>query len=98
MKKTKTFNDNYCFKIQDSRFKILDSRFMIQVSRFKIDLRSSLLTLGKADASLDCPRREWGLTPLCEAVATFSGYSKDLSRLSLNRSLQDSRCSRVQEL
>ena len=25
-------------------------------------------------------RREWGLAPLCGAVATFSGYSKDPSR------------------
>jgi len=52
------------------------------------DLRSSLLTLGIADASIAGLRREWGLTPLCEAAATFSGYSEGLSRLSLNRSLQ----------
>ena len=25
-------------------------------------------------------RREWGLAPLCEAVVTFSHYSKDPSR------------------
>ena len=25
-------------------------------------------------------RREWGFAPLCGAVATFSGYSKDPSR------------------
>ena len=29
---------------------------------------------------LSSPRREWGLAPLCGAVATFSGYSKDPSR------------------
>ena len=49
----------------------------------------SLLTrFGIADASIAGLRREWGLTPLCEAAATFSGYSEGLSRLSLNRSLQ----------
>ena len=52
-----------------------------------VELRSSLLTLGRADTSIAGFRREWGLTPLCEAAATFSGYSEGLSRLSLNRSL-----------
>ena len=54
---------------------------------FGFDLQSSLLTLGRADASIAGFRREWGLTPLCEAAATFSGYSEGLSRLSLNRNL-----------
>jgi hypothetical protein len=57
---------------------------------FTLELRSSLLTLGIADASIAGFRREWGLTPLCEAAATFSGYSEGLSRLSLNRSLHSS--------
>ena len=38
-------------------------------------------------------RREWGLAPLCGAAATFSGYSKDPSRLmkaSFPRSLSPS--------
>ena len=35
----------------------------------------------KKEDLLPYQRREWGFAPLCGAIATFSGYSKDPSRL-----------------
>ena len=46
-----------------------------------IQLIVSILTAAILDPpTLRALRREWRFAPLCGAVATFSGYSKDPSR------------------